>query len=97
MQPHPLLPPALAQTTAAEPDLGEVLRRMDAGRTLGDAEIEQHIADLTLLWQRAYARFQAHASPADREEALLFLHMRDTAILDRAAVDRRPVFYWMGR
>ena len=68
-----------------EPDVGEILRRLDASRQLSGAELEQHIADCSALWQRAYGRFQAHGSPTDRDEAVLWLHRMNEAILMRPA------------
>lgn len=66
-----------------EPDVGEILRRMDAGRVLSAEELEQHIADCSTLWQRAYASFREHHSPTEREEALFWLHQMNQAILTR--------------
>jgi hypothetical protein len=60
--------------------VGERLGRAD----LADAELDQHIADLTVLWMEAYKRFQAHGNPVDREDALLWLHTRDRAHLERS-------------
>lgn len=71
----------------ADPDVGEILRRMDVARTLSAEELEQHIADCSTLWQCAYARFQEHGNPADREEAVLWLHTQNEAILMRPGMD----------
>ncbi len=49
-----------------------------------DCELEAHIADCEWQWQRAYARFQAHGFPHDRDEALLHLHRMNQAILARS-------------
>jgi len=49
-----------------------------------DEELEQHIRDCEWQWQRAYARFQAHQCPHDRDEALLHLHRMNVAILARS-------------
>lgn len=68
----------------SEVDVGEILRRLDAGRQLSGAELERHIADCETLWKRAYARFRAHHIPADRDEALLWLHRQNEAILMRS-------------
>lgn len=83
------------QTAPATPDLAAVLQRMDVGRELSGAELEQHIDDCRLLWNRAYATFQEGGNPADREEALLWLHRQNEAILMRPGVatvflGRRP-------
>lgn len=74
--------PAAVKVSGPVPDVdvGEVLRRMDAGRELGDQELEQHISDCNTLWTQAYARFQEHANPADRDEAVLWLYRRDKAM-----------------
>lgn len=63
--------------TASRPPVGASLQ------PLSDAELDRHIADLTTLWQQAYARFQEHGNPHDRDEALRWLHERDQATLDR--------------
>lgn len=63
----------------AEPDVGEILRRMDVDRTVTDEELEQHAADCTRLMEEAYQRFEQHGNPADREEALLWMTRRDAA------------------
>lgn len=55
---------------------------------LTDAEREAHIEGLDLRWQAAYARHQAYELPADRDEALMWLHMRDKAILERSKAVR---------
>lgn len=51
---------------------------------ISDAEHEAHIQGLDQRWQAAYSRHQAHGMPADREDALMWLHMRDKAILARS-------------
>lgn len=83
----------------SEADVGEILRRLDAGRQLSGAELERHIADCCVLWQRAYARFQQHGIPADREEALLWLHEQNRSILARAAAVQEQLHasYWRRR
>jgi hypothetical protein len=63
--------------------VGDRLRRAD----LSAAELDQHIEDLTRLWMDAYARFQAHGNPVDREDALLWLHTRDRTHLERSRID----------
>jgi len=50
-----------------------------------DAEREQHIADLAGHMEAAYARFEAHHDPADRDNAVHFMHLRDEAIKSRSA------------
>lgn len=74
------LPAPAVRGTAPDPDVGEILRRLDAGRTLSDQELEEHISDCRCLMERAYARFQAHGNPADRDEAELWMHRRDEAM-----------------
>ena len=49
-----------------------------------DHELEEHIRDCEWQWQRAYARFQAHGCPHDRDEALQHLHRMNQAILARS-------------
>lgn len=46
-------------------------------------ELEQHIADCGWHMECSYARFQAHGNPADRDAAILWMHMRDEAIQAR--------------
>lgn len=75
------------------PDVGAILRRMDVCRTLDEAELRQHVHDCALLLQRAYARFEAHGNPADRDEALQWWHEERDAVhqlhlLERAAAER---------
>ena len=50
-----------------------------------DAERELHIADLAGHMEAAYARFEKHGMPADRDIACQFMHMRDDAIRARSA------------
>lgn len=69
---------------AADPDVGEILRRIDVARTLSGKELEVHIRDCETLWRRAYGRFQDLGNPADRDEALLWLHRMNEAILMRS-------------
>lgn len=60
-----------------------------------DIEHEVHIFDLDRLWRIAYARFEAFQIPADRDEALMWLHMRDQAVLQRskaAQMERHAAF-----
>jgi hypothetical protein len=71
----------------SEVDVGEILRRLDASRVLSGEELERHIADCCTLWERAYARFQAYGNPADRDEAVLWLHRMNLAILMRPGMD----------
>lgn len=70
----------------AETDVTAILQRLDAGRALSARELEQHIADCTLLMERAYQRFEQHQNPADRDEAVLWMHRRDAAVLLRPGV-----------
>lgn len=51
---------------------------------LGLAELEQHLNDCERLWWTAYERFQQHHNPHDRDEALLWLHEQNKAILERS-------------
>lgn len=54
------------------------------GRTYPDAELERHIQDCNDLFLAAYRRFEEHGLPSDRDEAVLWLHRRDAAILARS-------------
>lgn len=83
---HPFNVPTLAGEpceVALMEQVGQHLQKL-AARELSDAELEQHIQDTCWLWQRAYARFQAHGNPADRDEAELWLHAQNEAILMRS-------------
>jgi hypothetical protein len=53
-------------------------------RDLSDDELEQHIDDLAWSWRTAYARFQEHGLAADRDEALMLLHLHNRAVLARS-------------
>lgn len=46
-------------------------------------ERERHIKDCTALFLDAYARFEAHGLPCDRDAALVWLHVRDAAVRDK--------------
>lgn len=46
---------------------------------LTDAETLQHIKDCGWHMECAYARFQAHGDPSDRDAALLWLSMQQEA------------------
>jgi hypothetical protein len=96
-----MMPAAATETSTspsviAEPVAAAICQRSDAAlvglalhalaREMGDAELEQHIHDCGLLLERAYARFQAHQLPADRDEAVEWLARQQEAILER---DRR--------
>ena len=48
------------------------------------AELEQYIGVCEGLWRAAYERFQQHGNPPDREEAVLWLHAQNEAILERS-------------
>ena len=48
-----------------------------------NAELSEHIADCGWHMECAYASFQAHRNPADRDAAILWMHMRDEAIQAR--------------
>lgn len=52
---------------------------------LTDVEHAAHILDCERLWRAAYAEFEAHGNPSDRDEALLHLHRMNEAILGRSA------------
>lgn len=60
------------------------------------AELECHIADLAGLMEQAYARFEAHGNPADRDEAYRWLRMRDQALRERLADDGFDFFQTAG-
>lgn len=62
--------------------VGEALKTFS--RELSDDELEQHIDDLQWLYLTAYARYEAHHSPHDRDEALYHLHLMNEAILARS-------------
>jgi hypothetical protein len=51
---------------------------------MNDDELEQHIDDLAWSWRTAYARFEAHGLPADRDEALMLLHLHNEAVMSRS-------------
>src|SRR5262245_27631761 len=89
-----LQPEALAGRMA-EDRVGRFLQEQ-AQRAVSDAEIRQHMQDCTWLMERAYARFQAHGNPADREEALMWLDRRGEAgkALSQAAKDAREGQIW---
>jgi hypothetical protein len=53
---------------------------------LADEELEQHIDDLAWSWRVAYDRYQRYGLPADRDEALLLLHIHNQAVLSRSPV-----------
>jgi hypothetical protein len=63
--------------------VGEALETF-ARADLSDDELEQHIDDLAWGWRTAYARFQEHDIPADRDEALMLLHLHNQAVLSRS-------------
>jgi hypothetical protein len=70
-----------AGSVSVEPLLrvGRFLQAVAAARALSDQEIRQHAADCAALMELAYARFEAHGNPADREEAVLWMSRRDEA------------------
>jgi hypothetical protein len=55
---------------------------------LSQEEVRQHIDDLTVHFLDAYARFERYGLPADREEAVRWLQMRDAAIRERMQAAR---------
>lgn len=59
--------------------VGRVLADLSAAREVSDAEIRQHAADCTHLMELAYARFEQFHLPADRDDAVLWMHRRDEA------------------
>lgn len=71
-----------AGAASCEPLLrvGRFLQAVAAARTVSDAEIRQHAMDSAHLMEAAYERFQASGDPADREEAVLWMHRRDEAM-----------------
>lgn len=60
--------------------VGRFLQAVAAAREISDAEIRQHAMDCAHLMEAAYERFQASGDPADREEAVLWMHRRDEAM-----------------
>ena len=46
-------------------------------------ELSEHIHDCGWHMECSYASFQAHGNPADRDAAILWMHMRDEAIQAR--------------
>lgn len=71
-----------AGAASCEPLLrvGRYLQAVAAAREVSDAEIRQHAMDSAHLMEAAYERFQASGDPADREEAVLWMHHRDEAM-----------------
>lgn len=72
-----------AGAASCEPLLrvGRFLQAVAAARTtVSDTEIRQHAMDCAHLMEAAYERFQASGDPADREEAVLWMHRRDEAM-----------------
>lgn len=59
--------------------VSRVLQDLSSARSLSDEEIRQHSADCSLLMEQAYARFQQFHNPADRDDAVLWMHRRDEA------------------
>lgn len=62
----------------------EMVSQTISSKRLSDEEHEQHIFDTERLWRVAYQRFQDFGLPADRDEALLWLHRQNQAILARS-------------
>lgn len=58
--------------------VGLALQNLRVG-SMSDAEIRQHAIDCTDLMEQAHDRFMAHGQPADREEAVRWMHRRDAA------------------
>lgn len=74
-----------ASTTAmcepvAQPIVGALLR--ERFELSGD-ELEQHIDDLAWSWRIAYDRFERYGLPADRDDALMLLHLHNRAVIMR--------------
>jgi len=44
-----------------------------------EAELRQHVADCGWHLECAYARFQTHGDPADRDAAVMWLHQQQEA------------------
>lgn len=59
--------------------VSRVLQDMAAARPVSDQDLRQHAADCSALMEQAYARFEEHGIPADREEAVLWMFRRDEA------------------
>jgi hypothetical protein len=74
--------PSHTGAASCEPLLrvGRFLQAVAAARSLTDQEVRQHAADCSRLMEAAYARFEAHGDPADREEAVLWMSRRDEAM-----------------
>lgn len=64
--------------TASDSSVGAPLQ---AGCT--DAELGQHIADITWLWSNAYDHWLESGSPHDREAVVRLKHERDQAVQER--------------
>lgn len=60
---------------AAQRDVGE--------ERVSYSEMNQHIADCGWHMECAYARFQAHGDPHDRDAALQWLHLQNEALAAR--------------
>jgi hypothetical protein len=58
------------------------------GEALKNAELEQHIRSCELRWRAAYHRFQQTGLDADRQEAVLWLHQQNQAILSRSEAEQ---------
>lgn len=54
---------------------------------LTDAELQQHAQDCGWHMECAYASFQAHGNPADRDAAVLWLYMQQEALRDLEAIE----------
>lgn len=55
-----------------------------ADRAVSPEELEQHIQDCAWHMELAYARFQAHGDPHDRDAALQWMHLHQEAIRQRS-------------
>jgi hypothetical protein len=53
-----------------------------------NAELSEHIHDCGWHMECSYASFQAHGNPADRDAAILWMHMRDEAIQARGKIHK---------
>lgn len=59
--------------------VGRFLQDVLYDRQVADDELRQHAMDCTLLMERAHFRFEQFGDPADRDEAVMWMHYRDRA------------------
>lgn len=80
----PALRTAQSYTASAHAQLlnrvGRVISDIAAERTVTDDEIRQHALDCAWLMERAHDRFTQHGNPADRDEAVLWMHRQHEAL-----------------